>query len=130
MTTDEIKKIIKDDSMIIQQNSKDNIDWGGTPWIVKQFSHPERTIRLATTFSGIGAIEYAIRRLGLKTEIVFAGDIDKNFLHSQMYLHLYFLRTAGCFKLFADKIGHGVEIIVLCCNFLLFHNASMSMRKI
>ena len=64
--------------MIIQQNSKDNIDWGGTPWIVKQFSHPERTIRLATTFSGIGAIEYAIRRLGLKTEIVFAGDIDKN----------------------------------------------------
>ena len=64
--------------MNLQQNSKDNIDWGGTPWINKQFSYPERTIRLATSFSGIGAIEYAMRRLGLKTEIVFAGDIDKN----------------------------------------------------
>ena len=63
--------------MTIQQNSKDNIDWNGISWISKQFSHPERTIRLATSFSGIGAIEYAMRRLGLKTEIVFAGDIDK-----------------------------------------------------
>ena len=42
------------------------------------FSHPERTIRLATSFSGIGAIEYAFKRLGLKSEIVFAGDIDAN----------------------------------------------------
>lgn len=36
-------------------------------------------IRLATVFSGIGAIEHALNRLGLKNEIVFAcdnGDID------------------------------------------------------
>lgn len=64
--------------MTIQQNTKDNIDWDGVSWEEKQFSHPERIIRLATSFSGIGAIEYALKRLGLRTEIVFAGDIDKN----------------------------------------------------
>lgn len=47
-----------------------------TIWTERQFSHPERKIRLATSFSGIGAIEHAFQRLGLNTEIVFAGDID------------------------------------------------------
>ena len=60
------------------QNSKENIDWNGLSWVNREFSHPERTIRLATSFSGIGAIEYALKRLGLKTEIIFAGDINKN----------------------------------------------------
>ena len=45
-------------------------------WLVKQFAYPQRKIRLATTFSGIGAIEYAFKRLGLKHEIIFAGDIN------------------------------------------------------
>ena len=49
----------------------------GTIWTERQFSHPERKIRLATSFSGIGAIEHAFQRLGLNTEIVFAGDIDE-----------------------------------------------------
>lgn len=31
-------------------------------------------IRLATTFSGIGAIEHALNRIGIKSEIVFACD--------------------------------------------------------
>lgn len=60
------------------QNTKENVDWDGPSWVDKRFSHPERTIRLATSFSGIGAIEYAFKRLDLKTEIVFAGDIDNN----------------------------------------------------
>lgn len=64
--------------MNIDQNTQANIDNEGISWVDRQFSHPERTIRLATSFSGIGAIEYAFKRLGLKTEIVFAGDIDKN----------------------------------------------------
>lgn len=42
------------------------------------FKYPNRTIRLATSFSGIGAIEYAFKRLGLNFEIVFAGDINEN----------------------------------------------------
>lgn len=48
----------------------------GASWVEKEFSHPERTIRLATAFSGIGAIEHAFQRLNLKHEIVFAGDVD------------------------------------------------------
>lgn len=62
----------------ILQNSKENIDWKGLSWVNRKFSHPERTIRLATSFSGIGAIEYALKRLGLNTKIVFAGDINRN----------------------------------------------------
>ncbi len=36
-------------------------------------------IKLATAFSGIGAIEHALMRMGIKHELVFAcdnGDID------------------------------------------------------
>lgn len=60
------------------QNSPFNLDFCGISWIERCFSHPERTVRLATCFSGIGAIEYAFKRLGLKSKIVFAGDIDSN----------------------------------------------------
>lgn len=47
-------------------------------WKEKTFSFPNRKIRLATAFSGIGAIEHAFQRLKLNYEIVFAGDIDDN----------------------------------------------------
>lgn len=60
------------------QNTKANIDDTGFDWRKAKFSHPERTIRLATSFSGIGAIEHAFDRLGLKREIMFAGDIDND----------------------------------------------------
>lgn len=59
------------------QNTKENIDLQAS-WINSEFSHPNRTIRLATSFSGIGAIEQAFTRLGLKYSIQFAGDIDDN----------------------------------------------------
>lgn len=60
------------------QNTQNNIDWEGLIWTEREFSHPERTIKLGTSFSGIGAIEHAFQRLGLKTDLLFAGDIDKN----------------------------------------------------
>ena len=60
------------------QNTKDNICDSGIDWRDMVFSHPERTIRLGTSFSGIGAIEHAFQRLGLKCQIMFAGDIDSN----------------------------------------------------
>lgn len=47
------------------------LDWRNIP-----FSNPEKTIYLATLFSGIGSIEQAFKRLNLKHKIVFAGDID------------------------------------------------------
>lgn len=46
-------------------------------WTEKEFKYPNRKTRIATLFSGIGAIEYAFRRLKLNTEIIFASDIDK-----------------------------------------------------
>ena len=68
---------MKDNNIDIQ-NTEQNIDTSGVSWIDKSFSHPERKIRVATSFSGIGAIEYAFKRLGLNHEIVFAGDIEPN----------------------------------------------------
>ena len=46
-------------------------------WKDKKLLYPNATIRLATMFSGIGAIEFALKRLKLKTDIVFASDNDK-----------------------------------------------------
>jgi DNA (cytosine-5)-methyltransferase 1 len=45
-------------------------------WVRNKFENKNATIRVGTLFSGIGAIEHALERLKLKTEIVFAGDID------------------------------------------------------
>ena len=60
------------------QNSAENIDTIGVPWTDRSFAFPKRTIRLGTCFSGVGAIEYAFKRLGLNCKIQFAGDIDAN----------------------------------------------------
>ena len=45
-------------------------------WTKKPLSKPKAKVRVGTLFSGIGAAEHALQRLKLKTEIVFAGDID------------------------------------------------------
>ncbi len=47
-------------------------------WKSKPFANPNHIIRIATAFSGIGAIEHAFQRLRLNHRIVFAGDIDNN----------------------------------------------------
>ncbi len=59
------------------QNTKQNIDFV-SDWRTKKFAYPMRTIRLGTSFSGIGAIEHAFTRLGLNVNIQFAGDIDED----------------------------------------------------
>ncbi len=51
-------------------------DLANEDWRNKTFAFPSHTIRLATVFSGIGAIEHAFQRLKLSCDIVFAGDID------------------------------------------------------
>jgi DNA (cytosine-5)-methyltransferase 1 len=37
----------------------------------------KKTIRVGTVFSGIGAIEHALKRAKINHDIAFAGDIDK-----------------------------------------------------
>lgn len=46
-------------------------------WRELEFSNPDKTIRIGTLFSGIGAVEHAFERVKLKTEIAFACDNDK-----------------------------------------------------
>ncbi|NDK09556.1 DNA (cytosine-5-)-methyltransferase [Candidatus Gracilibacteria bacterium] len=46
-------------------------------WRYNTLSNPNANIKIATMFSGIGAIEHSFKRLGVKSEIVFASDIDK-----------------------------------------------------
>lgn len=53
-----------------------SIDTSLPKWVNSKFKFPKQKIRIATLFSGIGAIEHSIERLGLGHEIVFAGDID------------------------------------------------------
>lgn len=43
----------------------------------KKIPNLQKKIRLATMFSGIGAIEHALKRLNIPTEIVFASDNNK-----------------------------------------------------
>ena len=65
-------------------SSNTEIDWEGQSWKDRVFSHPERTVRIATAFSGIGSPEMALQQLGVKHEIIFACDIDKPATKSYM----------------------------------------------
>ena len=72
-----VKRIIKNRSEKLEKKNilptplSEDVSWKELP-----FSHPENTIRIGTVFSGIGAFEHAFQRLGLKHQIMFAGDID------------------------------------------------------
>ena len=70
----------KTDSTIGQKSS--------TPeWVTRKPSNPKATVVVGTLFSGIGAIEHALQRLGIKHEIAFAGDIDPHVKRSYFANH-------------------------------------------
>ncbi|MEA1916672.1 MAG: DNA (cytosine-5-)-methyltransferase [Campylobacterota bacterium] len=56
---------------------QEKINFSKTMWNKKNLSNPNAKIRLATMFSGIGAVEFALKRLKLSTDIIFASDNDK-----------------------------------------------------
>ena len=68
----------------------------GTSWRHLPFLFPRRTVRLATMFSGIGAVEHALQRLRLRHHIVFAGDIDEKC--RQSYFANYDIRPSDWFS--------------------------------
>lgn len=68
----------------LSYNSSQHIIKFQDDWREKEFLNPEATIRIGTMFSGIGAIEYALKRLNLKSEICFASDID-NFVKQSYF---------------------------------------------
>ena len=88
-------------------NSSENL-------ITKSFSYPNTIIRLATLFSGIGAIEFALRRLNLKSEIVFACDNDK--FVKESYFANYDIDDSRWFDdattLYAGKFKDKIDLLV------------------
>jgi DNA (cytosine-5)-methyltransferase 1 len=70
--------------MLINYNSYNNeinrqaylFDEFSETWKEKKFYNNNAVIKIATMFSGIGAVEYALKRLNLKSKIQFASDID------------------------------------------------------
>lgn len=83
-------------------------------WLSTLFSKPNSTIRIGTLFSGIGAIETAFKRLKLKHEIVFAGDIDPHVKKS--YLANYKLNEEDWHddvtKFNAEKYKGRIDLLV------------------
>lgn len=63
-----------DTYMLFETTKNDTVS---KSWVSKKLSKPQSTINLATMFSGIGAVEFALKRLKLKTNIIFASDNDK-----------------------------------------------------
>lgn len=47
-------------------------------WQLNGSDEPMPSLRLGTVFSGIGAIEQALKRLNINHTIEFAGDIDNH----------------------------------------------------
>ena len=75
---DKVKRIVKDRALALEYKKQipQTPLSDGTSWRSMEFSQPENTVRIGTVFSGIGAIEHAFQRLGLKHQIMFAGDIE------------------------------------------------------
>jgi DNA (cytosine-5)-methyltransferase 1 len=83
-------------------------------WRKLKFKFPKREIRLATLFSGIGAIEQALKRLKLKHKIIFAGDIDKAVKESYLANHNLDLKDwhDDITKFSAKKYQYKVDLLV------------------
>jgi DNA (cytosine-5)-methyltransferase 1 len=65
-------------------------------WREKMFVNPDAKIKIGTLFSGIGAVEYALKRLNLNSDIQFACDID-NFV-KQSYFANYEIGSSNWYK--------------------------------
>lgn len=73
-----VKKMVIERSAAVEELKTRQEELSDEQWKGRDFSAPDNVVRLATVFSGIGAIEHAFERLKIKHEIVFAGDIDSN----------------------------------------------------
>ena len=111
----EVKEIVKKRAKAIKSiEYKEGEISNGTHWKELSFAYPERTVRLGTLFSGIGAIEHAFQRLGLKFDIAFAGDIDTKC--KQSYFANYHITDENWFtdvrEFDAKKYRGQVDIVV------------------
>ena len=83
-------------------------------WTSSKLSNKKSTVRVATLFSGIGAVEHALDRLGVKHEIIFASDIDK--FCKQSYTANYNIQESNWHddvtKLNAKKYKNNIDLLV------------------
>ena len=64
-------------------------------------------IRLATVFSGIGAVEFALKRLGLDYSIVFAcdnGERDVEYNHQKEFKKITSMKTIDAKQKYVDEL--------------------------
>ena len=92
---DEVKRIVQERALALEYKKQipQTPISEGESWKDLAFSQPENTVRIGTVFSGIGAIEHAFQRLGLKHQIMFAGDIEPKC--KQSYFANYSHRDCG-----------------------------------
>ncbi len=72
-------------------------------WRDKKLHNPNATVKIGTLFSGIGAVEHALKRLNIKTDVLFACDID-NFV-KQSYFANYEIESQNWYKDIHDING-------------------------
>ena len=76
-----VKAIVKKRAKAIKSiGYKEGEISNGKHWKELSFAYPERTVRLGTLFSGIGAIEMALKYLNIQHEIIFACDNGERLL--------------------------------------------------
>ena len=74
-----VKKLVKKRAEELEDKAPEQTPISDGPsWKDLVFQYPQRTVRIGTVFSGIGAIEHAFQRLGIQHKIMFAGDIEPN----------------------------------------------------
>ena len=64
-------------------------------------------IRLATVFSGIGAVEFALKRLGLDYSIVFAcdnGERDVEYNHQKEFKKITSMKNIDAKQKYVDEL--------------------------
>lgn len=87
MKTNETKKCNHARNSPIVRQTEGKYDLEGPIWTQRCFSFPNRCIRMATSFSGIGAPETALERLGLRIKQVFACDMGERELKETYKTH-------------------------------------------
>ena len=98
----------------IDVNIQQKFDFSKTMWTKKKLSNPNAKIRLATMFSGIGAVEFALKRLKLSTEIIFASDNDK--FVKQSYFENYGIKEENWYSdvinIDGNKYKNKIDLLV------------------
>jgi DNA (cytosine-5)-methyltransferase 1 len=102
------------DKKVLPLPNLNQIDPNLPKWVNSKFKYPKQKIKIGTLFSGIGAVEHALERLGLNHEIIFAGDIDPFVKKSYFANHKISEKNwhDDVTKFSAKKFKYNIDILV------------------